>query len=89
MIPLGMRVSTYGTDTLVKENWPALPASFPTLPEGHYVVCGFGEGNTERLFVAESREDMQKLHDAYQNGAGTCINWYTGHNEIGTIARMD
>jgi hypothetical protein len=85
MIKLGMRMKTYGTESLTRQNWSPQPTAFPDLPEGHYVVCGLGEGRTERLFVAETFEDMERLHDAYRNGAGTSINWYTGHEVIRVV----
>jgi hypothetical protein len=91
MIQLGLRKSTYGTENLVKQNWPPLPTSFPNLPEGHYVVGGLGMDleSFERLFVVETIEEMRQLHDAYQNSGGTRMNWYTGHEEIGVIGGME
>jgi hypothetical protein len=85
MIRLGMRMRTYGTDSLVPQPWPAQPVEFPELPDGHYVVCGFGSGETERLFVAESFSEMEDLYASYLMTAATCIKWYTGHEEVGTI----
>ncbi len=91
MIDLGLRKSTYGTQNLIKQNWPPMPTSFPDLPEGHYVVGGLDIGleDFERLVVVESLEDMQQVYQAYQNGGGSSINWYTGHEEIGTITVLD
>ena len=89
MKDLGLRKNIYGTENLVRQSWLPMPASFPDLPKGHYVVGGLGmdlEG-FENLVIVESLADMQRVYRAYENGGGESINWYIGHGKIGTIKR--
>jgi hypothetical protein len=45
---LGFRADVHGADGLVRQAWPDEPTVFPDLSAGHNVVCGLGEGSTER-----------------------------------------
>jgi len=87
MFELGKRDECFGTELLrpITLSGFGRPTSFPSVPTGHSLICGYDQGLGERLIVCESLEDMQTLYDGYAQGGALTIKWYTGE-DVGFVS---
>lgn len=80
MVELGKKCEIFGADLLRPLQIYGRPTAMPKLNDKDRVICGYDQGLGERMFVCESLEDMQQLHDAYARGGAVAIKWYAGED---------
>jgi hypothetical protein len=88
MIELGLKSKIAGV-----KQWPTFrmyrrPKHMPKIPEGHTIVCGFDQGDGERMFICETLEHVRTLYDEHAMGHAIHIAWYHTGAFNDTIARV-
>jgi hypothetical protein len=58
------------------------PTRMPFVPDGQRVICGYNEGEGERVYICETLEDMQELYDYCVKNKISQINWYLGKDPV-------
>jgi hypothetical protein len=91
MFELGRRDECRGTEHLrpFTLRLPGGPTSFPRVPLGHSLICGYGQGADERLIVCKAPSDIQKIHTIRGPDGATTIKWYLGKDTDVVLNNLD
>ena len=76
MIELGLKSQISGVNDWATFRICRRPKNMPKAPEGHTIVCGFDQGDGERMFICETLEHVRTLYDEHAMGHAIHIAWY-------------
>ena len=76
MIELGLKSQISGVKDWATFRICRRPKNMPRVPKGHTIVCGFDEGDGERMFICETLEHVHALYDEHAMGHAIHIAWY-------------